>query len=235
MVTAGPERGRAGIVAHPYPEPIVQFLRDYHAEGVTEADCRACSSPCCSLGGFAILENVVQIYAVYRSGGLRRTDYEFEPGISFADFVFKYFDVYKKTVKLEGREAVLMLFHMKSLSADSHLISIPAAGDYWETRTQLFEQNPWLNRGCVFLSQKVQNWPHDDGEASRRCILHAPNSDTTVTTKPIDCVFFTCNRPIEARVPTTEQSEKWFQLLAEHFPNSLERLEALIHKDTPEE
>mgnify|MGYP001591093620 FL=1 len=76
-----------------YPEPIVRFLRQHHAGGVTEEDCLACSSPCCSLGGFAILENVVQIYDLYRRGGLQRADYQYEAGLSFEDFVFKYFEV----------------------------------------------------------------------------------------------------------------------------------------------
>jgi hypothetical protein len=219
----------------PYPDPIVRFLKQYHAGGVTEADCRACSSPCCSLGGFAILENVTQIYDVYRRGGLSRADYEYEPGLNFADFIFKYFDVYKKKVPVNDGELTLMLFHMRSLSQEGHLISIPAGGDYWEIRTELFQQNPWLNRGCVFLSHKVGNWPENDGDASRHCILHTPNSGTHVTAKPIDCVFYTCNKPIEGRVPTQEQSSEWFRLLALHYPNSLERFEALIRENIADE
>jgi len=215
----------------PYPDPIVRFLTEYHSGGVTEEDCRACSSPCCSLGGFAILENVLQIHELYLQGGLRRADFEFEPGLNFEDFIFKYFDVYKKNVPLEGGETTLILFHMRSLSQQGNLISIPAGGDYWEIRAELFQQNPWLNRGCVFLSHQVGNWPGDDRDASRHCILHTPPSGSHVTAKPIDCVFYTCNKPIEARTPTEEQSANWFRLLATHFPNSLERFEALIRDD----
>lgn len=218
-----------------YPDPIVRFLNAYHAGGVTEADCRACSSPCCSLGGFAILENVVQIHELYLQGRLRRSDYEFEPGLRFADFVFKYFDVYKKTVPAESGELTLLLFHMRSLSQENQLISIPSGGDYWQIRTELFQQNPWLNRGCVFLSHKVGNWPEDDRDASRHCILHQPSSGTHVTAKPMDCVFYTCNKPIEGRAPTEEQSASWFRLLATHFPNSVERFEALIGDDLTDE
>lgn len=214
----------------PLPAEIVRFLDGYHAGGVTDSDCRACSSPCCSLGGFAILENVVEIYERYRRGELRRADYCFQPGLGFADFVFRYFDVIKKRVAAGGRESVLMLFHMRSLSAEGQLISIPSGGDYWELRRELFERNPWLNHGCVFLSRKIPNWPQDDGDSSRHCILHTAASGTHVTAKPIDCVFYTCGRPREGRVPTTEQSAEWFRLLAEHFPNSLERFEALLGK-----
>src|SRR5271169_2624247 len=74
---------RTSLMQQPYPDAIVRFLSEYHSGGVTESDCRACSSPCCSLGGFAVLENVVQIYELYQHGGLRRADYEYEPGLSF--------------------------------------------------------------------------------------------------------------------------------------------------------
>jgi hypothetical protein len=210
------------------PETIVRFLDDYHAGGVTGQDCRACSSPCCSLGGFAILENVVEIYARYVRGELRRSDYDYLPGLGFADFIFFYFDVYRKTVTANGNDTTLMLFHMKSLSADGNLISIPGGDDYWDIRRGLFERNPWLSRGCVFLSKRVGNWPEDDGDTGRHCILHEPSSESAITAKPIDCVYFTCNRPREGRVPTQLQSDMWFHLLAENFPESLSRFEALI-------
>ena len=210
------------------PETIARFLDDYHANGVSEQDCRACSSPCCSLGGFAILENVIAIHARYRAGNLRRKDYEYTPGLNFGDFVFRHFDVFKKTVPVNGTDTILMLFHMKSLSRNGDLISLPGGDDYWELRRELFERNPWLNHGCVFLSERVGNWPNDDGRTERHCILHTPGSNSAITAKPIDCLFFTCERPRQGRVPTPLQSDRWFALLAEHFPDSLPRFEALI-------
>ena len=121
------------------PETIGRFLDEYHRGGVTEDDCRACSSSCCSLGGFAILENVVAIFERYARGELRRSDFEFAPGLSFGEFVFQYFDVYRKTVKGGNGETTLMLFHMKSLSADGNLISVPGGDDYWDIRKELFD------------------------------------------------------------------------------------------------
>ena len=59
---------------------------------------------------------------------------------------------------------------------------------------------------------------------------HAPESKAMVSAKPVDCLFFTCNRPREGRVPAPAQSEQWFRLLAEQFPDSLPRFEALINE-----
>ena len=40
----------------------------WHSDAVTAQDCEASSSPCCSHGGFAILENVLAIYDLYQGG-----------------------------------------------------------------------------------------------------------------------------------------------------------------------
>jgi hypothetical protein len=210
------------------PETIVRFLDEHHADGVTEQDCRACSSPCCSTGGFAILENVIAIFARYQNGELRRSDHDYAPDLNFADFVFRYFDVYKKSVTANGAEVILMLFHMKSLSSDGNPISIPGGDDYWTVRKELFELNPWLNRGCIFLSRRVGNWPDDDGDTGRHCILHTSKNKVEITSKPIDCLYFTCDSPRNGRVPSPLKSAQWFELLAINFPDSLPRFEAMI-------
>lgn len=81
----------------------------------------------------------------------------------------------------------------------------------------------------------MQTWPHDDKNAGRHCNFHARRSGTHITTNPVDCVFYRRNTPIDGRVPTEEQSASWFRLLAEHFPNSLERFEALIGNEPAKE
>jgi hypothetical protein len=68
----------------------------------------------------------------------------------------------------------------------------------------------------------------------RRAYNYVHERDSHVTAKPIDCVFYTCDRPIVARVPSEAQSSEWFRILAECFPNSLERFEQLIAPTRPE-
>ena len=56
---------------------VADQIAAHHEGGITEQDCLACSSPCCSQGGFAILENVIQVYDRYKAGRLKRDDFDF--------------------------------------------------------------------------------------------------------------------------------------------------------------
>jgi hypothetical protein len=215
----------------PLAEPLLQIISDYQAGGITAADCMDCSSPCCAHGGFAILENVEAIFAEYQAGNLTRTDYVFPPGMSFADFVLEYFDVYRYDVPDTHPTKSLVLFCMRSLAPGDHTISIPPMAsvfDYYRAREAFFKSNGWMNGGCVFLSHRLDSWPEEDDVAERRCILHSDEAATTLTKKPIDCVFHTCNTPREARQPTQVQSEAWFSELADRWPNSVERFRQLV-------
>jgi len=137
-----------------FPPKIENFFRRYRKGGIAEGDCLSCSSICCSHAGYAILENVVIIYELYKNGKLEREDYEFPSGLTFEKFVRKYFDVFFDNVNFLFHKKSLATFYMKSLSSDNHLIAIPSFGWYHQTRSELFESNPWLNKGCVFLKKK---------------------------------------------------------------------------------
>ena len=219
-------------VALPLFPDVADQIASHHDGGITEKDCIACSSPCCSHGGFAILENVVLIYERYKEGTLKRDDFEFNPGLSFQDFVFQYFDVYvDRTGQLWWKRDILC-FHMKSVDSTGTPISIASTTDsYWETRASLFESNPGLNKGCVFLSKKAPDWPEDDGDSSRHCILHTSEAGKRITEKPIDCIFFTCDTPKNPRDLSPEFSRRWFRTLSRAYPRSVERFEALVSKD----
>jgi hypothetical protein len=215
----------------PLPDSVDALIARHHRGGVTEEDCRQCSSACCSHGGFALLENVIEIYDKYRRNQLRRSDFDFGTGLSFRGFVAKYFDVYLQVTGKWFWKRTILFFHMRSLSSGNDLISIPAVGSYYETRAKLFAGNPWLNKGCVFLSARVPNWPDDDKDATRHCILHEDRSRTHVTAKPIDCVFYVCTKPMTAKAPTKDESARWFRALAKAYPDSVARYFALIKED----
>ena len=168
------------------PPAIRDLIDRHHAGGVTERDCIVCASGCCSQGGFAILENVLAIYESYRRNELERTGYRFPPGLTLPQFIFLHFDVCGREVGPEGDRRPLLFFHMKSVDERGRPVTIPSQGDYWTVRRELFQANPWLNTGCVFLSRPVPNWPRDDGVQERRCILHRPDSMEAVGPKPVD-------------------------------------------------
>ena len=128
-------------------------------------------------------------------------------------------------------ERELLVFHVRSLSPDNRIIKVPPAGDYYETRGDLFRANPWLNRGCVFLSKKVPNWPEDDKDCSRRCTLHPAESATHITAKPMGCVFYTCVKPIQAKMPTRDETQRWLRALLAVSSSSLERYRALYKSE----
>ena len=212
----------------PFPQEIRDFLARYHADALGGEHCVACSSACCSQGGFALLENVILIYDRYSAGRLKRSDYAFKPALSFADFVFTYFDIRSFMV---GKETMLM-FHMRNLTPDGRIIGIPEEeGSYWETRQRLFNENPGLNSGCVFLSQKLPAGQAGDSNTLRQCILHREHALDSVTQKPLDCVFFTCQQEMgKYKKPEAQDSEEWFRLLARHFPGSVGRFKERLER-----
>ncbi len=218
----------------PLPKPVAKILSEWHRDSIREEDCKACSSACCSHSGFAILENVTLIYEKYKDGKLVRSDYEFPKNLTFTDFVSKYFDIEGYSFDAWIFKKKLLVFHMRSLAENNEIISLPRMGNYWMIRASLFNQNPWLNKGCVFLNKKVPNWPEDDKDSSRMCILHAPDSHELITEKPIDCIFFTCTQMMRLKTPTPQISEQWLRTLAVSFPDSIRRYNLLLDKDKQE-
>lgn len=223
--------GGLGAGSEPARQRATSLLRQHHAGGVTEEDCRRCSSPCCRQGGFAILENVLEIYAAYRDGALARPDHTFTPGLGFGAFVAQYFDIWRHETGTEQEPRPLLLFHMKHLAPGGHLISIPGVEDYWVTRRALFADNPWLNRGCVFLSRDASADPHGDDDTSRRCLLHPPGPASLSGRKPVGCVYYTCEVPRRPRESPASVTDPWLAELAQAFPHSVERLQALLAHD----
>jgi hypothetical protein len=213
----------------PYPDSICQILSDFHKDEVSSDNCIKCSSGCCSRGGFAILENVLLIYDLYKNNMLKRKSFKFEKGLNIKDFIYNYFDVFSRNVGTEENKLILMFFHMKSIDEKGRPISIPG-DDYWRNRSDLFNYNPWLNHGCVFLSHSVPDWPNDDEYSKRYCILHRPDSGTHLGPKPIDCVFHICTEKYDLKEPKKEETDAWFYALANSYPNSKERFEKIMEE-----
>ena len=212
------------------PQTLLDILEKHQRDCVTESDCLSCSSGCCSRGGFAIIENVFAIYELYEKGKLKRKGMNFPKGLSLYAFIVKYFDVLERHVGPEEDEEPLVFFHMKSIDEKGRPISIPG-DEYWKTRDGLFNRNRWLNHGCVFLSHPVLDWPHDDHLSDRHCILHQEDSLTNIGSKPIDCLFYTCRKPFEPKLPAKEETEKWFYAIAKAFPNSKEKAESIVNNN----
>ena len=220
MKGAGPE---------PIAEEVVRIHEVYHRNGVNEADCISCSSACCSRGGLALLENVILIYKRYRRGLLERSDFSFDGGLSFKSFIIKYFDIYCFRTGGLFRRKSLLLFHTKVLTKRNKLISIPAVAGSFTGRRMEEDSRPERDaRGCIFLSSKSPDWPEDDGDSSRKCILHTDKFASHLTAKPIDCVFFTCTSPLNVKVPEKKTARRWITSLANAYPDSLERFGTLV-------
>ena len=218
-----------GAELKPLPEKIIKIHEEYHRDGITGADCISCSSTCCSRGGLALLENVVLIFEKYKKDLLRRTDFSFVPGLTFKKFIIKYFDIYCFQTGNIFRRKNLLLFHTKVVTKENRLVSIPAVpGRYTGNRLEEESKPEKAARGCVFLSNKSPDWPEQDGDTSRHCLLHSYHFNTHITEKPIDCVFFTCTSPLQAKAPAKRIAEQWISALANAFPESMERFRDIV-------
>jgi len=211
---------------------LMKIVKEHHKGGVTSSDCIACSSPCCGSGGFAILENVLAIYEVYTRGELIREDYEFPKNLSLIEFVENYFDVIARDVNDTGNEDdYLVFFHMRSLDENKRPISVPP-DDFWETRADLFNQNPWLSKGCVFLSHSVDNYNEDDANTNRHCILHGKKSSDGFPVKPIDCSHFTCTKKGYYKPRYKVEQDVWYNKINTSYPGSVKRFKQIIGEST---
>jgi len=180
--------------------------------------CHECDAGCCNGPGFAILENVMQIYERYRRGLLVRSDLDFEPGMTLGQFVFSYFD---RAIINDG----LLLFFPKMVTDDSRLLSVPP-WNFWQAREYLLRRN--RSYGCIFLDRRRT----DDDTRFNPCILHGnPKIQEEITEMPIDCMYCQCSALRQIVKPRAEESSQWFRLLETHFPGSVQRYKALCPDD----
>lgn len=206
----------------------IEEISAKHGKGaVTKQDCINCSSGCCSLlDSYAILENVVEIYDVYLKKGFKRKNFEFEKELSFRNFVAKHFNVVTDNKRINEERVPFLHFHMKSLDDQGRLVSLPffRRQSYLRARGLLYQKNPWLNCGCVFLSESLPKpWPYDDKKSDRHCILHAKGRKNSAGAKPLICQTFICSTPYQKKTMNKENLMTLDIILKALRSNSQER------------
>ena len=70
----------------------------------------------------------------------------------------------------------------------------------------------------------------DDKKSERHCILHSEQNDTHLSMKPIDCIFFICEKSKESRIQNLEMTRRWLTALDNAYPNSYERFKDLTEE-----
>ena len=188
---------------------ITDFIKARSQHDSAEDLCESCNAHCCSGPGFALIENVIEIFQLYQAGRLVRDDYEFDKGLSISEFIWRYFD---RAVHNDS----LLTFFPKTFSDDFGIVSVPPA-DYYRARARIQQRTG--KRGCVFLSRMLEA----RGTRKNLCILHTPSVLQRITAKPIDCLFQTCSSSRRIIRPSDEESAQWVSLLDLHFPHSRER------------
>lgn len=191
------------------PEDIPDLIKRRNQHDSTGNLCESCNAHCCSGPGFALLENVIELFKVYQDGRLIREDYEFEEGLSIYDFVWRYFD---RVVHND----CLLTFFPKTFSDNHSIVSVPP-WNYYRARARI--QKRTGKKGCVFLSRMLEA----DGTTKNLCILHTSSVYEEITAKPIDCVFQKCSSSKRILKPSDQESAEWVSLMDRHFPHSRER------------
>ncbi len=196
------------------PDSIQEFLNNRH-KGII-SPCESCNSNCCVAPGFAIFENVIEIYEIYKSEKLKRIDYTFESNLTLSQFVLNYFDRVLMANKL-------LIFFPKMLNKDKKLISVPPSipqWNYWDNRNNIRKIDK--SYGCIFLERlRMEN-----DSKNIKCILHS-DKQNEINQKPVDCLFLYCRIPQNIEKPAKIESINWFSLLDSNFPKSNERFKAL--------
>lgn len=209
------------------PSELIKLIKQHQHN--SNANCVECSSLCCLHGGFAILENVVAIYGMYRRKHLIRQDYRFRENLSFKGFVGTYFDI---SLMPDNYEAPVF-FHTRVLSKNNTLITENSThNSKCNADGEPFDIDNITSRGCVFLNRKIPIDNESDETPSTTCTLHSPDNETHITAKPINCVLFTCQRPLVVKQQDARFSYEWIQIINKAYPNSARRFRKLLKNES---
>jgi hypothetical protein len=82
-----------------------------------------------------------------------------------------------------------------------------------EHHREVNSQYPWR---CVFSSPDIHR-REGAGQTFAGCLLHAEESATHLTAKPLDCVLRVCRTPPELVAPEPMLYRKWLATLSRHW------------------
>lgn len=188
------------------PLELFEFIQNH---GKHSPDCDGCKFSCCFQSGFAIKRNVELIYKKYKNGELKRSDYIFKLNLDYESFVRIYFDV------IAFKELNLVLYFPRHLAYDNVALIINPVDNinYWSLRSEILKNPINECKGCIFLESSMSL----KDQKVRNCILHHTNYNDYIYEKPIDCVMQSCNSSKKMNILSSEQSNKYFNLLSKYF------------------
>ena len=209
----------------PLPDELGQLVEQNLARAGPGCDCLKCDAGCCAASGFALLENVALACQEYARG---RLNYQFEPGLSAQAFLHKYYDTVQVTAGDCPGAPPFYVFFPRLLPSGSLLLALSPArdprtgedrvlslGEFRGAREGWIRQQSAPTWACVFRGGDI---PRGDGSgrAFAGCVLHARNSRTHLTAKPVDCVFGVCREPPALLAPEPEAAARWLAAVGRH-------------------
>jgi hypothetical protein len=194
-------------------KPLQDLLSKQTKNTPTLEECMRCEPSggiphhCCKTPGFAVHENIELIYLKYTSDLWQTVPFG-NKELSLEQFEQFYFTQVIFASNIAGDKVLLKLFFPKIVDhtmitdhrtgkvtlfgprimpdADLDLI-VSFPDDFHSFYTKRNCDRP-TNQGCIFLKREQEY----QIEHSKGCLLHADDSATRITTKPIDCVSFNC-------------------------------------------
>ena len=210
----------------PFPEEVRTLIAENARRAGAERDCLDCDASCCATSGFAVLANVALAYQQYAGGAL---DFQFEPGLSAQEFLYRYFDIVQAAPGDTPGAPPFLVYFPRSLVHGASLESLSPVEDrqtgeyrvltlpqYLESRKAWIAGSAQYARSCIFRHGRL---PRGDGSgrAFAGCVLHADLSPTHLTGKPIDCIFQACVAPPELLEPDPALAHRWLEALRRHY------------------
>lgn len=205
----------------PLPEEVRGLIEEYRRAAGPCGECLKCPAACCEISGLATIANVFAACDLYARGWLSR---QFTPGLEPKGFAITYFDTVAVTpAEAPGVEPYLAFFP-RSLVGGQTLVCLSPIQDsegrpraltlseYEAVRHHHREINAQYSWRCVFASSEI---PRGDvpGRTRAGCLLHAEESGTHLTAKPLDCVLRTCRTPPELVAPEAALYRSWLEAL----------------------